>query len=141
MTQTALATIQEVDTTAMQRADLVDSTKAKYTREIQILSEAGVNPFDRNALIEYAAGLKSSRRAFLKSALRLMTADYEQQIKVGATPENLPKIQAAVIRLEAMRRTVKVKQHWFCRPFPGNEKRVRRKFISGWCVSNCPQIW
>ncbi len=109
MTTTALTTTQEIDTTAIERADLADSTKAKYTREVEAMAQARISPFDRDALIEYAAGLKSSRRAFLKSALRLMTADYEQAIKAGATPENLPAAQAAVMRLEAMRETVRVK--------------------------------
>ena len=72
--------------TAIERANLADSTKYKYTREIQAMSEAGINPFDHDALTEYAAELKSSRRAFLKSALRLMTADYEQQIKGRRNP-------------------------------------------------------
>jgi len=111
MDTNALARTNEIDTTAIERADLADSTKYKYTREVEALALAGVDPFDHDALTEYAAGLKSSRRAFLKSALRLMTADYEQAIKAGVTPENLPAAQAAVMRLEAMRDTVKVKTH------------------------------
>lgn len=100
-----------VDVTAIQRADLAESTRYKYTREIEALEEAGVSPLDHQALTAYAAGLKSSRRVFLKSALRLMSADYEQAIKAGATPENLPAVQAAVMRLEAMRGAIKVKAH------------------------------
>jgi len=111
MPTTALITAQEIDVTAIKRANLADSTKVKYTREVEAMAQAGVNPFDREALLNYASGLKSSRRAFLKSALRLMTADYEQAIKSGATPENLQSAQAAVMRLEAMRETFKVSTH------------------------------
>jgi integrase len=111
MSTNTLTTTREIDVSAIERADLAASTKAKYTREIEALARAGVNPLDRDALVEYAMTLKSSRRAFLKSALRLMTADYEQAIKAGATPENLPVVQAAILRLEAMRGTVAVKTH------------------------------
>ncbi len=106
---TTLTTTQAVDTTAIERANLADSTKDKYRREVQAMSKAGVNPFDHVALTEYAMTLKSSRKAFLKSALRLMTLDYENKVKGSVTPENLPAAQAAVMRLEAMRETVKVK--------------------------------
>lgn len=111
MSQTALAKTQEIDVSAIERANLADSTKYKYTREVQAMIDAGVSPLDYEALTEYAAGLKSSRKAFLKSALRLMSAEYEQAIKSNANPENLPAVQSAVMRLEAMRNTVKVKQH------------------------------
>jgi len=111
MTTNALATVQEIDTTAIERADLADSTKAKYAREVQVMNDAGVSPLDYEALTAYALTLKSSRRAFLKSALRLMSADYEQAIKGNATPDNIQAAQAAVMRLEAMRETIKVKTH------------------------------
>lgn len=113
MTTTAieLSQAQDVDTGAIERADLADSTKYKYSREIEAMNKAGINPANHAALTTYAAGLKSSRRAFLKSALRLMTSDYEQQVKAGATPANLPAAQAAIMRLEAMRGAINVKAH------------------------------
>lgn len=101
---------REIDVTAIGRADLAPSTKYKYTREIEALARAGVDPFDHEALTRYASRLKSSRKSFLKSALRLMTADYEQSVKSRATPESLPAAQAAVMRLEAMRDTVRAPQ-------------------------------
>jgi integrase len=67
-----------------------------------------VNPGDHAALCSYADGLKSSRRQFLKSALRLMTLGYEQDVKAHATPGNLRKTQAALYRLEAMRGAIQV---------------------------------
>jgi integrase len=100
-----------IDLSVIDRANLAVRTKAKYRRELRALLNTGIDPFDFNALQEYAAGLKSSRRAFLKSALRLMSIEYEQSVKAGATPENLPAVQAVVMRLEAMRATVKVQTH------------------------------
>ena len=112
--QTALATSTQrvnLDLKAIDRADLQPTTKAKYKREIENLKRAGVNPFDFNALTTYADSLKSSRKSFLKSALRLMTADFEQNAKGHATPENIAQVQAGIYRLEAMRSAVKVKTH------------------------------
>ncbi|MEK6753463.1 MAG: site-specific integrase [Chloroflexota bacterium] len=113
-TQTAIITQAQspsLDLKAIDRADLQPTTKAKYKREIANLMQAGINPLDLDGLTAYADGLKSSRKSFLKSALRLMSADFEQNIKGRATPENIAQIQAGVYRLEAMRGAVKVKAH------------------------------
>ena len=109
MTNTALA-LPTVDTSAIDRANLGPRTKAKYKREIEKMHAAGVNPANHADLQTYADTLKSSRRAFLKSALRLMTLEIEHQVKSGATPENIGSVQAAVYRLEAMRSAVTVEQ-------------------------------
>jgi integrase len=111
-TQTALATIdQGFDFSAIARADLQPSTKAKYQREIENLITAGVDPMNFQALQLYADGLKSSRKAFLKSALRLMSLEFEQTMKAGATGENIGNIQAGIMRLESMRGAVIVPTH------------------------------
>lgn len=111
-TQNTLATIdQGFDFSAIDRASLQPTTKAKYRREIENLLAAGVNPMNYQALQRYAEGLKSSRKAFLKSALRLMSLDYEHTLKAGATDKNIGKIQAGVMRLEAMRAAVTVPTH------------------------------
>jgi integrase len=111
--QNTLATYNAgYDLTAIDRAlNLQPRTKAKYRREILNMIEAGINPDDHKALQAYADGLKSSRRQFLKSALRLMTLDYEQHIKANATPQNLQVAQSAIMRLEAMRGAVTVPAH------------------------------
>jgi integrase len=96
---------------ALDRAPLQPSTRTKYRREIEAMYLAGVNPADHAALQIYADGLKSSRKQFLKSALRLLTLDFEQNIKAGATPENISQVQASLYRLEAMRGAVQVPQH------------------------------
>jgi site-specific recombinase XerD len=109
--QTALTTTSPLDLSAIERASLQPSTKAKYKTEIVKMHAAGVNPANYTALQQYADGLKSSRKQFLKSALRLMTLGIEQDMKAGATPQNLKQTQAALLRLEAMRSAVQVPQH------------------------------
>lgn len=111
-TQNALVTIDSgFDFSAIDRASLQPTTKAKYRREIENLLAAGVSPMNYNALQRYAEGLKSSRKAFLKSALRLMSLDYEQAMKASATDRNINKIHAGILRLEAMRAAVTVPTH------------------------------
>ena len=100
-----------LDTTAIDRSNLRPTTKKKYTRELEKMWEAGVSPLDHEALALYAGGLKSSRPTFLKSALHMISQDYEQRMKGSATPENLPQRQAGLLRLEAMRGAIKVKKH------------------------------
>jgi integrase len=97
-------------TDALDRAPLAVRTKHEYRRELDALRNAGVNPTDHQALQQYAMTLKSSRKAFLMAALRIMTLDTEQQLKAGATPENVNAVTAGLYRLEAMRNAVEVKQ-------------------------------
>ncbi len=112
MNTAIIPTPSPLDLTAIDRAaNLQPSTKAKYKREIEAMHQANVNPTNHQALQLYADGLKSSRKQFLKSALRLMTLDFEQNIKAGATPENIAQSQAALMRLDAMRNSVEVPQH------------------------------
>lgn len=110
--QNALATInQGFDFAAIDRASLQPTTRAKYKREIECLLSAGVDPMNFPALQLYADGLKSSRKAFLKSALRLLSLGYERELKAGATDTNVNKIQAGIMRLESMRGAVIVPTH------------------------------
>lgn len=109
--QTALTTTSPLDLTALERANLQPSTRAKYKREIEKMHAAGVNPADYDALQAYADSLKSSRKQFLKSALRLMVQGVEQSMKANATPQNLQQTQAALLRLDAMKNAVTVEKH------------------------------
>jgi len=99
-----------VDLSAIERANLQPSTKLKYRREIANLVKAGVNPFDMEALTLYADGLKSSRRQFLKAALRILSTGEELKLKGMATPQNISQVQAGVYRIEAMRAAVNVRK-------------------------------
>lgn len=99
------------DTKAIDRSNLQPTTKYKYKRELDAMTAAGVNPLDYDALTQYADDLKSSRKTFLKSALRMISKDYERTTKGGATPANIAQVQTVVYRLEAMRSAINVTAH------------------------------
>jgi site-specific recombinase XerD len=99
------------DTAAIERAQLQPTTKVKYTRELLKMHSAGINPLDYDALAIYADGLKSSRKTFLKSALRMISMDYERSAKGSATPETIAQVQTVVYRLDAMRSAINVTTH------------------------------
>ena len=109
-TQMAITTAR-AGNDAIDRANLQPTTKKKYKRELEKMRDAGINPLDFQALQVYADNLKSSRKAFLKSALRMISIDYERNAKGGATPENIAAVQTVVYRLEAMRGAVTVTTH------------------------------
>ncbi len=113
--QTAIITTsnqrQTFDMKAIDRADLQPTTKYKYKRELAAMAAAGINPLDYDALAIYADNLKSSRKTFLKSALRMISTDYERGAKGKATPETIAQVQTVVYRLEAMRSAINVKKH------------------------------
>lgn len=110
-TQMAIITTARAGNDAIDRANLQPTTRIKYKRELERMRNAGINPLDYIALANYADGLKSSRKAFLKSALRMISIDYERKAKGGATPENIAHVQTIVYRLEAMRGAVVVTTH------------------------------
>lgn len=105
-----IAQHETFDTTALDRADLQPTTRYKYKREVNAMRQAGINPLDYSTLTTYAANLKSSRKMFLKSALRLMSLDYERSTKGSATPENIASVQTVVYRLDAMRGAITTKK-------------------------------
>ena len=94
---------------AIERANLSPSTKTVYRHELKALLDTGINPFDFDALLEYAEGLKPTKRNRLKRALQLICLEYEKSAKENATPENLPVVQSLILRLDAMRELTKVK--------------------------------
>lgn len=87
-------------------AHLQPSTKIKYIRAMDALMEAGIDPRNRPALAAYAANLSGSSRQFLKSALRLLSREAVTTLQAAATPENLSTIQAQLLNLEAISKTI-----------------------------------
>jgi integrase len=108
--QSSVTPFTPIDTSAIDRAALAPRTRQEYRREILAMSAAGISPTDHQALQKYATSLKSSRKQFLKAALRIMTLDTEQMLKANATPENVSSVTAGLYRLEAMRDAVQVEQ-------------------------------
>lgn len=109
MTANTLATVPRFDLSAIERADLADSTKTKYRRELERFLATGARLGDYAAIEEYAAGLSHSGRAFFKSALRLVADGYAHELKASATPENIDQVRAGLYRLEAIQNAVKVR--------------------------------
>ena len=108
----ASPTPQMFDMNAIARAPrLGERTKQKYQHEVDRYIQTGAKLTDSAALESYAEGLKSSRRSFFKAALRIMTLDFEKKLKANASPDNLFKTQAALLRIEAIRSTVTVVTH------------------------------
>lgn len=106
-----LATPSRFDLSAIDRASLADSTKDKYRREIEKYLATGGKLGDLEAIRDYAGNLSQSSRAFFKGALRLMSAEYADMLKAGATPENVGAVQAGLYRLEALQDAIKVRKN------------------------------
>jgi site-specific recombinase XerD len=90
---------------------LSDRTKAQYIRAVDNLIKAGIDPRNADRLAAHAASLPHSERAFLKAALRILFADTITRLQSSASPENLAQVQAMLLNIEAMNKTIQVKKH------------------------------
>lgn len=98
----------EFDYSAIEHAPLADTTKNQYKKAINNYLATGAQVGDVQALGDYAADLPRSSRAFLKAAIKIMSKDFEIQLKAGATPANVDQVTAGLYRLEAVQETIKV---------------------------------
>lgn len=96
---------------AIHTADLAESTKAQYSKAINAYLDTGALLGDAQALAAYAQTQKTSTRAFLKAAVRLVSERYALAMKSWATPENLAQVQAALYRLEALESAITTPSH------------------------------
>jgi site-specific recombinase XerC len=96
------------DLAAIERANLGDRTRAQYSKALRNYLATGAALTDAGALELYAATLPTSSRSFLKAAVRLVTLDYQHNLKSSVAPENLALTQAALMRLEALNDAIKV---------------------------------
>ena len=97
------------DISAIDNANLADSTKYQYRKAITNYLNTGSKWWDAQALTDYAIGLNKSSRAFLKAAIRLMTSNLALELKARAIPDNLNQVQASLYRLEAIDAAIQVK--------------------------------
>ena len=95
-------------TSILAKHDLADTTKYRYGREVDAAMRSGVDLRDATAVANYAASLPSSRKAFLKAAIRLMSHDLIETAKANATPDNVREVQAVIWRSEALQDAIKV---------------------------------
>jgi len=89
--------------------DLADGTKRKYSAAVTRYLDSGGNLRDAVGLAVYAETVSQSDRAHLKAVVRLYTNRLATIVKAQATPDNVNKAQAALLRLEALQEAVKVK--------------------------------
>jgi integrase len=94
----------------IESADLLPTSKDKYKRELDKLSAAGVHPSDQEALARYAASLPRSSKSILKAALSLMFDETTTRLEASARPDNILEIQAKLLNLKAMDKTLKVRR-------------------------------
>lgn len=104
--ETAITTT--LDFSALQRADLQPGTRRHYVAATQRLLAAGLDPFDYEALADFAAGLPGSTRAALKAAINIQVSELSNSLKAGATIENAAEVQVQLWRLEAVNKAIKV---------------------------------
>jgi len=107
------------DYSALDRADLAAGTRRHYKAAIALLLAAQIDPFDYSALANYAFSLPSSGRSNLKAALAIITRDYVNRAKAGASLHNHEAVQAFLWKVEAMNAAITVSQpdaerqpHW-----------------------------
>jgi integrase len=97
-----------IDLSAIDNAPLGDSTKERY----KAAARAVVDEYGERALMnadflsEYSKGLSTSGQYFLRGALKWITRDLANTWKSRAVPEDVPAIQAALWRLDAIREAV-----------------------------------
>lgn len=100
---TQLTTIRDLDPVSLlARADIGDATRDKYTRVLGEYLATGADIGDAGALAAFADTLSNSRKAHLKAAVRLWADKMTVAVKSQATPDNLPAVQANVLRFEAL---------------------------------------
>ena len=93
----------------LRRNGLAKTTSYRYGREVETAVSAGVDLFDREALASYAADLPTSRKRFLKAAVRLLANELSDQAQAAASPDNIQQVQAVVYRAESLKKAITVK--------------------------------
>lgn len=91
-------------------ANLSERTKYRYKKELENYLATGKELTDTDYLIAYASKLPSSRKAFLKAAIKLYSESIVNEAKAGATPENVNAVQAVVYRFDALNEGIKISQ-------------------------------
>jgi hypothetical protein len=91
------------------RAGLAQTTTRQYRRQIELYLASGGNLGNADQLAEYAQGLKSSPKAFLKSAIKLWTKEVERVAKASSTPDTVNAVLATLHRLDALNESIQVR--------------------------------
>jgi site-specific recombinase XerD len=90
--------------------ELAATTSYRYGREVKAAVSANINLFDRDSVASYAADLPTSRKRFLKAAVRLLANELSDQAQSEATAENIDMVQSLVYRAERLKNAITVKE-------------------------------
>jgi len=88
---------------------LAASTRQQYRKALSRYLATGNLLTDMQALQAYAQNLPVSSRAFLKSAIRLVTQDYVTAIQGQATGDNILSVLAVKERIDALGKAIEVR--------------------------------
>jgi len=94
----------------VERANLADGTRRKYTAALACYLGTGGDLLDAGALGVYADTLGDAGKAQLKAAVRLYSNAMLDNLKAQADPDNVDFVRAAEYRTEALQKAVKVKK-------------------------------
>ncbi len=110
-------TTQQIDPLALiERAELADTTKAKYRRVVTEFLETGGDLLDAGALGAFADGLSNSRKAHLRAAVKIYTDQLRHMMNTQADPMagNAQELEARMSqadrRYKALAKAIQVKQ-------------------------------
>ena len=116
MTTTDLVTTSTPDPLALiERSELGDATKVKYTRVLTEYLDTGAELRDADALRVFAGTLSTSRKAQLKAAVRLFTDALRDDMNAQAEPlaDNAVELEARMAQtdrnISALQNAIKVK--------------------------------
>jgi integrase len=93
------------------QSDLAESTKRLYVGVIAKYLETGAQLTDTRALARFAGGLTNSRKPIFRAAVGLWARQMIAELEATVTPESLAHVQAAIMRLGALTRVIKVQVH------------------------------
>lgn len=111
MNTTLSPTSRDYDFTALDRADLADSTKIKYRSAWERARAAGVDFTNVDSVISYVLTQPRSGRLHLSAMMKIQTEAAARKLKTSldprdATPEIVAKMQVTLWRLEELRKTI-----------------------------------
>jgi integrase len=89
-------------------SDRAERTKAIYTAVVNHALQQQTNILHRDQLAAYAERITPAQRAQLRAAISLITKQLILEAQTIATPDNLPMVQASILRLQALPSAIKV---------------------------------
>jgi integrase len=90
------------------QSDRAERTKQIYTAVLDHALQQGTNLLQAEQLTTYATSRTPAQRVQLRAAITLVTKQLILEAQSMATPENLPYVQAAILRLQALPSAIKV---------------------------------